>query len=158
MTARSVNGSLRKGLPTTPTKSRSAPTILSAISTKGRTAWPPSAALLLIVANTRPAAATTFEGVIRLVPCRAESVPIADTSSRLHRDLLDKCSEFVALWGAACYRRDVGRGYDTGKRVVDFLVRRTKLVLTERTAASCSTWVDRKCSYASMLAATIRNR
>ena len=45
-----------------------------------------------------------------------------------------------------------------GKRVVNFLVRSTKLVFTERTAASCSSWVDRKCSYASMLAATILSR
>jgi len=34
----------------------------------------------------------------------------------------------------------------TGRRVVNFFVRNTKLVLTERTAASCSSCVDRKCS------------
>ena len=46
----------------------------------------------------------------------------------------------------------------SGRRVVNFLVRSTKLVLTERTAASCSSCVERKCSYASMLAATMRSR
>jgi hypothetical protein len=34
----------------------------------------------------------------------------------------------------------------SGSRVVNFLVLSTKLVLTERTAASCSSCVDRKCS------------
>ena len=43
--------------------------------------------------------------------------------------------------------RSTGRvGHTTGSRVVSFFVRSTKLVLTERTARSCSSCVDRKCS------------
>ena len=54
--------------------------------------------------------------------------------------------------------RKVRLTHTTGSRVVYFFVRSTKLVLTERTALICSMCVDRKCSYASMLAATIRSR
>ena len=89
---------------------------------------------------------------------------LAEGSTPARRNLLAKCSKLRCFVAAGCEIRQVydhGRGsrdYNTGSRVVDFLVRNTKLVLTERTAASCNTWVDRKCSYASMLAATIRSR
>ncbi len=46
----------------------------------------------------------------------------------------------------------------TGSRVVNFLVVRTKLVFTERTAGICRMCADKNRSYASMLPATMRTR
>src|SRR6202044_3896450 len=97
-------------------------------------------------------------GFDRMAP-RALARDVADPGNRLDPASRGEARGCLGAPRAAGYARprltaQALQASGTGSLVVNFLVRSTKLVLTERTPGNCSTRVERNCSYAFMLAAT----